>query len=81
MVVKGLDSFDLLAIPTLNKTLVLELARCEFLSRKENLLLLGNSGTGKSHVALALGLAASSTRPSCAFHYRRRTGQRTDRSP
>jgi len=57
-VVKSLDSFDFLAIPSLNKTLVLELARCEFLSRKENLLLLGNSGTGKSHIALALGLAA-----------------------
>lgn len=57
-VVKSPDSFDFLAIPSLNKTLVLELARCEFLSRKENLLLLGNSGTGKSHVALALGLAA-----------------------
>src|SRR6201994_4545288 len=46
-VVKSLDSFEFLAIPSLNKTLVLELARCEFLSRKENLLLLGNSGTGK----------------------------------
>lgn len=57
-VVKGLDSFDFLAIPALNKTLVLELARCEFLARKENILLLGNSGTGKSHIALALGLAA-----------------------
>ena len=57
-VVKSLDSFDFLAIPSLNKTLVLELARCEFLARKENLLLLGNSGTGKSHIALALGLAA-----------------------
>ena len=57
-VVKSLDSFEFLAIPSLNKTLVLELARCEFLSRKENLLLLGNSGTGKTHIALALGLAA-----------------------
>ena len=57
-VVKSLDSFDFLAIPSLNKTLVLELARCEFLTRKENLLLLGNSGTGKTHLALALGLAA-----------------------
>jgi DNA replication protein DnaC len=37
---------------------VLELARCEFLTRKEDILLLGNSGTGKTHVALALGLAA-----------------------
>ena len=57
-VVKTMDSFDFLAIPTLNKTLVLELARCEFLARRENVLLLGNSGTGKTHIALALGLAA-----------------------
>ena len=57
-VVKTLDSFDFLAIPSLNKTLVLELARCEFLARRENVLLLGNSGTGKTHIALALGLAA-----------------------
>ncbi len=46
-VVKTMDSFDFLAIPSLNKTLVLELARCEFLARRENVLLLGNSGTGK----------------------------------
>lgn len=57
-VVKSLDSFQFQAIPSLNKSLVLELARCEFLSRRENLLLLGNSGTGKTHVALALGLIA-----------------------
>jgi DNA replication protein DnaC len=53
-VVKTMDSFDFLAIPSLNKTLVLELARCEFLARRENVLLLGNSGTGKSRIALAL---------------------------
>ena len=57
-VVKTMDSFDFLAIPSLNKTLVLELARGEFLVRRENVLLLGNSGTGKTHIALALGLAA-----------------------
>jgi DNA replication protein DnaC len=57
-VTKSLDSFDYLAIPSLNKTMVLELARCEFLLRKENVLLLGNSGTGKTHIALALGLSA-----------------------
>jgi DNA replication protein DnaC len=38
-----MDSFDFLAIPSLNKTMVLELARCEFLTRRENVLLLGNS--------------------------------------
>ena len=57
-VMKSLDSFDFLAIPALNKTLVLELARSEYLDRRENVLLLGNSGTGKTHMALALGLAA-----------------------
>ena len=57
-VVKSLDSFDFLAIPPLNKAMVLELVRCKFLLRWENVLLLGNSGTGKTHVALALGLAA-----------------------
>jgi len=56
--VKSLDSFDFLAMPTLNKAMLLELARCEFLSRRENVLLLGNSGTSKTHITLALRLAA-----------------------
>ncbi|MAP17635.1 MAG: AAA family ATPase [Aurantimonas sp.] len=56
--VKSLDTFDFTAIASLNKMLVLELARCEFNLRRENVIALGNSGTGKSHVALALGLAA-----------------------
>jgi DNA replication protein DnaC len=34
--VKSLDSFDFTAIPSLNKTLVLELARCEYIARREN---------------------------------------------
>jgi DNA replication protein DnaC len=57
-VTKSLDSFDFLALPSLNKNLVVELARCEYIDRQENVLALGNSGTGKTHVALALGLAA-----------------------
>ncbi|MEM1151519.1 MAG: IS21-like element helper ATPase IstB [Pseudomonadota bacterium] len=55
---KSLDSFDFKAIPSLNKLLVMELARCEFVTRRENIIALGPSGTGKSHVALGLGLAA-----------------------
>lgn len=57
-VVKSLDSFDFLAIPSLNKLLVLELMRGEFIDRRECVLALGNSGTGKTHIALSLGLAA-----------------------
>jgi len=57
-VVKSVYTFEFLAIPALNKALLVELARCEFLLRRENVLLLGNSGTGKTHLALALGLSA-----------------------
>jgi len=56
--VKSLDSFDFVALPSLNKPLVLELARCEYVARRENIIALGNSGTGKTHIALGLGLAA-----------------------
>jgi DNA replication protein DnaC len=57
-VLKSLDTFEYSVIPSLNKSLVLELARCEYIDRKDNVLALGNSGTGKTHIALALGLAA-----------------------
>jgi DNA replication protein DnaC len=57
-VVKSLDSFDFTAIPKLNRMQVLELARCEWIERRENVIALGPSGTGKTHVALGLGLAA-----------------------
>jgi DNA replication protein DnaC len=57
-VVKSLETFAFRAIPSLNKRLVLELTRPEYLDRRENVLALGNSGTGKTHLALALGLAA-----------------------
>jgi DNA replication protein DnaC len=55
---KSLDSFDFMVIPSLNKALTMELARCEFIDRRENVIALGPSGTGKTHVALGLGLAA-----------------------
>ena len=56
--VKSLDSFDFKAIPSLNKMMVLELARCDWIERRENVIALGPSGTGKTHVALGLGLMA-----------------------
>jgi DNA replication protein DnaC len=65
--VKSLDSFDFKAIPALNKMQVLELARCEWIERRENVIALGPSGTGKSHVALALGLAACQRGLSVSF--------------
>jgi hypothetical protein len=79
-VVKTMDSFDFLAIPSLNKTLVLELARCEFLARRENVLLLGQQWHGENAHRPGSGPGCMSTRASCALHYHCRSGQRTDRS-
>jgi DNA replication protein DnaC len=64
---KSLDSFDFKAIPALNKMQVLELARCEWIERRENVIALGPSGTGKTHVALGLGLAACQKGLSTGF--------------
>ena len=65
--VKSLDGFDFKAIPGLNKMQVLELARCEWIERAENVIALGPSGTGKTHVALGLGLAACQKGLSVGF--------------
>ena len=56
--VKSLDSFDFKALPSLKKMQVLELARCDYIKTQENIIAVGNSGTGKTHIALGLGLAA-----------------------
>jgi DNA replication protein DnaC len=65
--VKSFDTFDFTAIPSLNKLLVLELARCEYILRRDNIIALGNSGTGKTHIGLSLGLAACQKGFSVAF--------------
>jgi DNA replication protein DnaC len=57
-VLKSLDQFDFTALPSLNKARVLDLAQGGYLDKRENLILMGNSGTGKTHLATALGLLA-----------------------
>ena len=64
---KSLDTFDFTAQPSLNKALVLELARCEWIETRQNCIALGPSGTGKTHIGLALGLAACQKNYSVAF--------------
>ena len=56
--VKTLDSFDFAAVPTLDKAKILALADSSFIREHENLVLLGNSGLGKTHLAIALGVRA-----------------------
>ena len=57
-VVKTLESFDFGAQPSINQPLMRELLVGEYITRKENVLLVGNPGTGKTHLATALGFAA-----------------------
>jgi DNA replication protein DnaC len=57
-VIKTLDTFDFKRLPSINETLLRELMTGEYLDRHENVLLVGNSGTGKTHLATALALGA-----------------------
>lgn len=57
-VLKDLDTYDFSAMPSVPKAKIVELARGEWIEQKFNLCLLGNAGTGKTHLAIALGQAA-----------------------
>jgi DNA replication protein DnaC len=57
-VLKDLDTYDFTAMPSLGKQKVLELSRCEWIEQHYNACLIGNAGTGKTHLAIALGQAA-----------------------
>jgi DNA replication protein DnaC len=55
---KTLDEFDFTARPSVSRPQILDLARGDYLTRRENVLLVGPSGTGKTHLATALAMAA-----------------------
>jgi DNA replication protein DnaC len=57
-VLKTLDQYDFTLMPQLNRPLVLELAQGHYIANKENILLVGQIGTGKTHLATAFGVAA-----------------------
>lgn len=57
-VIKTLDNFDFKEVPSLNKAKILKLLQCDYIKNKENIVMVGNSGVGKTHVATALGYEA-----------------------
>jgi DNA replication protein DnaC len=66
-VIKTLDTFDFSAQPSINQALVRQLLRGEYLDSRENVLFIGNSGTGKTHLATALAFAACQQGRSVRF--------------
>ena len=62
---KTLENFKFEAQPSLNRVLVAELMRCEYLDKRESVILIGNPGTGKTHVATALGAEPAIAASGC----------------
>jgi DNA replication protein DnaC/transposase len=58
---KSLESFDFAARPSVNRALISELARGQYIERRENVLFVGNPRTGKTHLGIALAAAACAT--------------------
>jgi DNA replication protein DnaC len=67
-VVKTIDTFDFKAQPSINQELVKELMRGEYIDKRENILLIGSSGTGKTHLACAMAFAACAQGRKVRFH-------------
>ena len=67
-VIKTIDTYDFAAQPSINEQLVRELLRGEYIDKRENVLLVGNSGTGKTHLACALAFSACAQGRKVRFH-------------
>jgi len=65
-ILKPLESFDVQAVPQLDIRLFRELISCEYIKEHRNIIFLGSSGTGKTHMATGLGLEA------CKLNYKTR---------
>lgn len=55
---KSLEEYDLSKLKHIESSFILELASTDFISKKENIVMIGNPGTGKTHLSIALGLKA-----------------------
>jgi len=64
---KTLESFDFTFQPSINKNQIIDLATLRFIEKAENILLLGSSGVGKTHLAVSLGTKAAQSRYSTYF--------------
>lgn len=56
--IKTVEGFDFTSIPKVPKNKIISLAECQFVRSRENLICVGQSGTGKTHIAIAIGVSA-----------------------
>jgi DNA replication protein DnaC len=64
---KKLEEFDFSFQPSIDQRIISDLATCQFTSSKENIIFIGSSGTGKTHLAISLGVKALSKEYSVYF--------------
>ena len=65
--IRTINQFDFSYQPTINKNQILDLASLRFIEEKTNIIFIGSSGVGKTHLATALGIEAASQRISTYF--------------
>lgn len=56
--IKTMDELDFTRFEHINEAFIRELASCDFVSKHQNIVMIGNPGTGKSHLSIALGIKA-----------------------
>lgn len=66
--IKTLDMFDRSRLPKLNPRQIEELANCDYIRQRYNVLAIGNTGTGKSHLSMALGRKAVESGFTVRYH-------------
>jgi DNA replication protein DnaC len=66
--IKSLDNFEFERVPEINKITISELTKCEYIEQKRNIIAIGNSGMGKTHIAIALGIFACKNRLSVKYY-------------
>ncbi len=64
---RELKDFDFSFQPSINKEQIMDFSTLRFLENKENIVFLGNSGVGKTHMAVSLGIEAAKKRNSTYF--------------
>lgn len=66
---KTINDFDFSFQPSINKSEIEDYTTLRFMENNENILFIGSSGTGKTHLATSIGIEAAKHRKKCIFHH------------